>query len=117
MDDFPITDGFIVDYPVTRKDVISRPPEGFDIADTYPKHLNISFEEADAYVLRQLKGQLQFMPVTTQLVRLGYDQTTFSCIKQLKHHNFGIGKSIESIIPIDDFSSYLLRFLEPIKWN
>lgn len=117
MDSFPLTDGVIIDGPIIRKEVIRDAVGELDIADTYPRHLNLSHDEANSYVLRVLRDKLRCMPAATKLVRLGYDQSTLSCIRQLTHINYGVGQSIESIATAEDFSSYLLRFLKPIQWN
>lgn len=100
--------------PYLQQDIARRLD---DIANAYPKYMNVTFDEANDYVIRYMRDTLLVMPKGVKIVRFEFNQSVLKCIEQLHSQQYGIGKHVESIDVSEDFTTFKVKFFEPIDWD
>jgi len=83
--------------------------EDLDIAETYPKHINITFDEANEYVIKRLKD----VPLNASLVNVPYDQGLLNCLRGIQEKQVGLGKHILAIGVPKEFDHIAIKFDQP----
>lgn len=88
-----------------------------DISDTYPKSINLTYAEADAYVRRCLASKFTCAPLSVVYLRFDWDQSVITTIDKLIEGNYGIGTLIENIVKSKDLTHCTIKFKVPFRWS
>lgn len=99
-------------------------PEGYilrsfdiDIADTYPKGINVTYREADEYVKRFFSRKFSCADWQTVYFSFDWDQSVITTIDRLIEANYGIGRIIEYTERKSNLTRFYIKFKTPVKWN
>lgn len=87
--------------------------QDLDIAESYPGSMNISFDEAHAYVVRTLGEKLKGIPMCVSYVSVEYDQGLLNCLRGIHEKQIGIGENIVSVEAGKVFESISIKFDRP----
>ncbi|ABY63179.1 hypothetical protein ST201phi2-1p353 [Pseudomonas phage 201phi2-1] len=87
--------------------------EDLDIAETYPKHINITFDEANDYAVKVLNAKLNGVPMAVVLVSVEYDQGLLNCLRGIMEQRFGMGEHILDIKVPKTLDRIIIKFDQP----
>lgn len=92
---------------------IRRLAEDLDIAESYPRYMNISYAEANDYAIKHLSKKLKGCPMAVVLVSVDYDQGLLNCLRGIKEQRLGLGVHITSINVPKTLDRIAIKFDRP----